>query len=142
MPGSVHPLATHLSVCSSLHSCLPNPRRNRSSCTKIPALICSPSSFLPVFSSPPRLKTGRYSGAQRMCGCGRKPVTASATVLFWKLSKLLMALVGVPQPVLFDRACDGRELNEGIQNNKGPETNSSLVLTLSSSVKTGATGWS
>lgn len=98
-------------------------------------LLLLPPSFLFFFLT--QDGDGCHSGTRHMCGSGRKPATASVTVLFLKLSKSLMPVVGVTQPGLLDRAYDERELNESIQTSKELETNSSHILTVSSSVKTG-----
>lgn len=142
MSGSIRPLSIHL--------CLFIPAFMYFSPTETPRQLHKDHSFdllsLPppsfLFFFPTQDGDGCHSGTGHICGCGRKPVTASDTVLFVKLSKSLMLAVGVTQPGLLDRAYDGGELNEGIQNNKGLETNPSLVLTVAPSVKTGATGWS
>lgn len=122
MSGSIHPLSI-VCVHSSLHSCIPHPLRNQVSCTKIIALVWSPPSFLFFFLT--QDGDGCHSGIWHMCGCGRKPAAASVTVLFLKLSKSLMPVVGFTQAGLLDRAYDGREVNESIQTSKGLETNSS-----------------
>lgn len=137
MSGSIHPLSIRL--CPFIPAFVyPSPTEKPSQLHEdhsFGLLSLPPPSFLFFFLT--QDGDGCHSRIWHMCGCGRKPAAASVTVLFLKLSKSLMPVVGVTQPGLLDRAYDGREVNESIQTSKGLQTNSSLILTVSSSVKTG-----